>query len=134
MVFVLFISAVILLRISELVLSRSNENGCCRTELIEYRKGALPELSWRSIYPSLYALVAEYSLKGSDSWSPLLMTLYFLLIAFKGWVIFSLGKFWNTKIYRIPKSPLVKKGPIQIYSASKLCCSSIRTYTHSIGF
>ncbi|MBP9123697.1 MAG: hypothetical protein KBF60_11150, partial [Ignavibacteriaceae bacterium] len=57
------------------------------------------------------SLVVEYSLKGSVSWSMLLLILYFLLIVFKGWVIFSLGKFWNTKIYRIPKSPLVKKGP-----------------------
>ena len=29
----------------------------------------------------------------------------------KTWVILSLGKFWNTKIYRIPEMPLIKTGP-----------------------
>ena len=33
------------------------------------------------------------------------------MLAFKVWVIMSLGKFWNTKIYHIPNLPLVRKGP-----------------------
>jgi methyltransferase len=110
MVFVLFISAVILLRISELVLSRSNEKWLLQNGAIEFGKEHYPIIV--ALHVSFFiALVTEFLLKGSDSWSPFLMTLYFLLIVFKGWVIFSLGKFWNTKIYRIPKSPLVKKGP-----------------------
>jgi methyltransferase len=33
------------------------------------------------------------------------------MIALKVWVISSLGKYWNTKIYRIPDARLIKKGP-----------------------
>lgn len=40
-----------------------------------------------------------------------LLILYFLLLALKVHVISSLGRYWNTKIFRIPGRPLVKKGP-----------------------
>ncbi len=110
MVFVLFISAVILLRISELVLSRSNEKWLLQNGAIEFGKEHYPIIV--ALHVSFFiSLVTEFLLKGSDSWSPVLMILYFLLILFKGWIIFSLSKFWNTKIYHIPNHPLVKKGP-----------------------
>lgn len=110
MVFVLFNSAVILLRISELVLSRSNEKWLLQNGAIEFGKEHYPIIV--ALHVSFFiSLVTEFLLKGSDSWSPVLMILYFLLILFKGWIIFSLSKFWNTKIYHIPNHPLVKKGP-----------------------
>jgi methyltransferase len=110
MVFVLFISAVILLRISELVLSRSNEKWLLQNGAIEFGKEHYPIIV--ALHVSFFiALVTEFLLKGSDSWSPGLMIVYFLLILLKGWIIFSLSKFWNTKIYHIPNHPLVKKGP-----------------------
>jgi methyltransferase len=31
-------------------------------------------------------------------------------LAFKAWIITSLGKFWNTKIYHISEFPLIKNG------------------------
>lgn len=37
--------------------------------------------------------------------------LYAVLLAFKAWVILSLGFFWTTRIIRIPRTPLVKRGP-----------------------
>jgi methyltransferase len=110
MVFTLFITFVILLRISELILARRNEKWLLQNGAKEYGKEHYPYIV--ALHVSFFiSLVVEYSLKGSVSWSMLLLILYFLLIVCKGWVIFSLGKFWNTKIYRIPKSPLVKKGP-----------------------
>jgi methyltransferase len=110
MVFVLFISAVILLRISELVLSRRNEKWLLQNGAIEFGKEHYSIIV--ALHVSFFiSLVTEFLLKGSDSWSPVLMILYFLLILFKGWIIFSLSKFWNTKIYHIPNHPLVKKGP-----------------------
>jgi len=38
------------------------------------------------------------------------LILYFVLIAFKIWIVLSLGKFWNTKIYHISGLPLKKNG------------------------
>ena len=43
--------------------------------------------------------------------NPIILHYYFLILVFKAWVVLSLGKFWNTKIYHISNLPLVKKGP-----------------------
>lgn len=110
MVFTLFISFVILLRISELILARRNQKWLLQNGAKEFGKEHYPFIV--ALHVSFFiSLLVEYSLKGSVSWSPILITFYFLLIAFKGWVIFSLGKFWNTRIFRIPELPLIKKGP-----------------------
>jgi len=34
---------------------------------------------------------------------------------FKIWIILSLGKFWNTKIYHIAKAPLIIKGSYKYF-------------------
>jgi methyltransferase len=44
-----------------------------------------------------------------------MLFLFFLLLTFKSWVILSLGKFWNTRIYHIPNEPLIKKGPYHFF-------------------
>ena len=44
-----------------------------------------------------------------------LIGFYFLLLTLKIWVILSLGKFWNTKIYHIPNTPLIKTGPYKYF-------------------
>ena len=38
------------------------------------------------------------------------LVLYLLFLSFKAWVITSLGKFWNTKIYHVSGFPLIKNG------------------------
>jgi methyltransferase len=59
----------------------------------------------------IISLIAEYDIVCPVSYSLFFLIAYFLLILLKVWVIASLGKFWNTKIYRAPSFPLVKKGP-----------------------
>jgi len=41
--------------------------------------------------------------------------LFALLLLFKFWALSSLGKYWNTKIFRVPGSGPVKKGPYKLF-------------------
>ena len=114
MAFILFISFVILLRIGELVLSKSNEKWLLRNGAVEYGQKHYPFIVALHLL-FIISLIIEYNTKQTVSFSIFLLLFYFLLIAFKTWVILSLGKFWNTRIYHIPGIPLVKKGPYSYF-------------------
>ena len=110
MVFFVFISYVILLRIGELLLSKRNEKWLLQNGAVEYGKKHYPFIVALHIL-FIISLIIEYSTKQTASFSLFFIILYFLILVFKAWVILSLGKFWNTKIYHISNLPLVKKGP-----------------------
>lgn len=110
MVFIVFVSFVILLRLGELVLARRNEKWLLRHGAVEYgQKHYRYIVALHVLF--FVSLITEYVFTSTGYYSIPLMVLYFLLLAFKAWVIFSLGKFWNTKIFHISGYPLVKKGP-----------------------
>jgi methyltransferase len=110
MVFFVFISYVILLRIGELLLSKRNEKWLLQNGAVEYGKKHYPFIvSLHLLF--LISLIIEYSTQQTASFSLVFIILYFLILVFKAWVVLSLGKFWNTKIYHIPNLPLVKEGP-----------------------
>lgn len=114
MIFILFISFVILLRIGELVLSKKNEKWLLQNGAVEYGKQHYPFIV--ALHVSfLISLILEYFTQQTASYSLFFLLFYFLLLAFKTWVILSLGKFWNTKIYHIPNVPLIKKGPYKYF-------------------
>jgi len=109
MIFSLFIILFILLRIGELLLSKRNEKWLLQNGAIEYGSEHYP---WMVLLHAgfIVALVIEYVTKPINSYSLVLIVLYFLLIVFKAWIILTLGKFWNTKIYRVKNFSLIKKG------------------------
>lgn len=110
MVFAVFVSFLILLRLGELLLARRNERWLLQHGAVEYGK---EHYRYIVILHVLFfvSLITEYVFTSTGYYSIPLLVLYFLLLAFKAWVIFSLGKFWNTKIFHISGCPLVKKGP-----------------------
>ena len=109
MAFILFISFIILLRIGELILSRRNEIWLLQNGAIEYGQKHYPYIvALHALF--IVSLIIEYSTKQTASFSQFFFVLYFLLLSFKAWVITSLGKFWNTKIYHITDFPLMKNG------------------------
>jgi len=114
MVFILFISFVILLRMGELILSKSNEKWLLQNGAVEYGNNHYPFIVALHIL-FIISLIIEYYTKQTVSFSLFMLLFYFSLIAFKTWVILSLGKFWNTRIYHIPGIPLVKKGPYNYF-------------------
>jgi methyltransferase len=110
MVFFLFISYVILLRIGELLLSKRNEKWLLQNGAVEYGRKHYPFIVALHLL-FIISLIIEYSTRQTSGFSLFFITLYFLLLAFKAWVVLSLGKFWNTKIFHISNVPLIKKGP-----------------------
>lgn len=109
MTFILFIVFVILLRVGELLLSKRNEIWLLQNGAIEYAHKHYPFIV--ALHVSFFiAMISEYCIQQVVSFSLIFLILYFVLIAFKIWIILSLGKFWNTKIYHISGLPLQKRG------------------------
>lgn len=114
MVFWIFFSFLILLRLAELIVSRRNEQWLLAHGAVEYGKEHYPFMI--ALHASFFvSLVIEYIWRGTAHYSPVLMVLFVILILFKAWVISSLGTYWNTKIYRAPDFPLIDKGPYQYF-------------------
>lgn len=110
MVFAVFIVFLILLRVGELLLARSNERWLLRHGAVEYGRKHYRYIVMLHVL-FFVSLITEYVFTSTGYYSVPLLVLYFFLLAFKVWAILSLGKFWNTKIFRISGYPLVKKGP-----------------------
>lgn len=110
MIFIVFISFIILLRVAELILAKKNEQWLLQHGAVEYGKEHYPFIVALHVL-FFVSLVIEYTSGQNPSYSVLIIVLYFLLILFKAWVIASLGTFWNTKIFRIQSIPSIKKGP-----------------------
>ena len=114
MIFYLFIPFVILLRIGELILSKGNEKWLLQNGAIEYGQGHYPFIVALHVL-FIMSLIIEYVARQPQTINLFILIFYFSLLTFKSWVILSLGKFWNTKIYHIPNTPLIKKGPYQYF-------------------
>ena len=114
MIFTLFISFIVVLRIAELLLSKRNEKWLLQNDAVEYGQEHYPFIVALHVL-FLVSLIVEYSTLQNATCNLFFLVLYFLFLAFKIWIIFSLGKFWNTKIYHIPDMPLIKKGPYKYF-------------------
>lgn len=110
MVFAAFVLFLLLLRLGELLLARRNERWLLQHGAVEYGR---EHYRWIVTLHALFfvSLITEYVCTSTGCYSVPLMILYFLLLGFKAWAIFSLGRFWNTRIYRISGYPLMRKGP-----------------------
>lgn len=110
MVFATFVLFLLLLRLGELLLARHNERWLLQHGAVEYGREHYRWIVWlHTLF--FVSLITEYIWTSTGYYSLPLLSLYFLLLAFKIWAVLSLGRFWNTRIYRISGYPLVKKGP-----------------------
>jgi len=108
--FIIFMAFILLLRMGELILSGKNEKKLLQQGAVQYGKQHYPfMIALHTLF--FVSLVVEYVLKQPQTFSLILLVFYFLLLAFKVWVLSSLGHFWSTKIYHIAGVPLIKKGP-----------------------
>src|ERR1700750_1016031 len=113
MAFIIFISFFILQRLSELVIERGNEKWLLALGAVQYGQQHYPFMI--ALHTLLIAsVIGEYVLRGQPDISWPFLVSYFFVLAFKFWALSSLGKYWNTKIYRIPGVYPVKKGPYKI--------------------
>lgn len=114
MIFILFIAFIILTRLAELMYSRNNEKWLLAQGAVESGQTHYPYIVALHIL-FVVSLLAEASLKPTLVFIPMIFVIYLMLLAFKIWVIRSLGKFWNTKIYHLPNVPAIRTGPYRYF-------------------
>jgi methyltransferase len=109
MVFTLFISFLILQRLSELYVSSKNEKWLLQNGAVEYGKEHYPYIV---LLHTLFiiSVIAEYIWRGDGAVNYFFIVLFFVLIVIKVIVISTLGHYWNTKIYKVPGTRPVSTG------------------------
>jgi len=109
MAFIAFISIVIIQRLFELFMARRNEEWLRKRGAVEYGQSHYPAIILlHSVF--IVSLIVEFELKNAPPMNYLFLAFFLLLIMTKALVISSLGKYWNTKIFRVPGSVPVRKG------------------------
>lgn len=114
MYFIIFIAFLITQRFTELYISKRNEKWLLSQGAIEYGREHYPYIvALHTLF--IASLIAEYYLSGGKQISYIFVLFFILLLTFKYWVLSSLGPFWNTRIYRVPGSAAVRKGPYKLF-------------------
>jgi methyltransferase len=110
----IFILFVIIQRLSELYIARGNEKWLRSEGAIEYGKEHYPFIvALHTLF--IISIIVEYILRGNTLIDFVFLILFVLLLLFKFWALSSLGKYWNTKIFRVPGTGPVKKGPYKLF-------------------
>src|ERR1700756_5010963 len=109
--FIIFVLSLIALRLIELYISARNAKWLLSQGAIEYGREHYPfVVALHTCF--ILSLVAEYVFTGvPHPINYFFLALVILVLLFKWWLMSSLGKYWNTRIYRVPGSVAVKKGP-----------------------
>ncbi len=108
--FAILISILIMQRVLELLIARRNEKWLLKNGAVEYGQRQYPFIVVLHIL-FIASLITEYSIKQKTGLNVIFLSIYIVLITLKIWTIASLGKYWNTKIFRIPGMTPVVKGP-----------------------
>ncbi|HEY4325282.1 MAG TPA: isoprenylcysteine carboxylmethyltransferase family protein [Mucilaginibacter sp.] len=110
MYFITFICFFILQRLSELYIAKRNQKWLLQQDAIEYGQSHYPFIV--ALHTGfIISLIIEFYLSGQPPVSWLFLVIYVIVLSFKFWALSSLGKYWNTRIYRIPGVYPVKRGP-----------------------
>ena len=110
MYFILFILFLITQRLSELYIASRNEKWLRSQGAVEYGQAHYPFMvAMHTMF--IVSIIAEYFFRGNTSIDYVFLVLFILLLTLKFWILSSLGKFWNTKIFRVPGNGPVRRGP-----------------------
>lgn len=101
-------------RLAELYIARKNERWMLEKGAIIYGQEHYPYmiLLHMSFFLFLIGEVFVSKQEVSRFW-PILLVIFILLQFARYWVIFTLGKCWNTKIIVLPNGPLIGEGPFR---------------------
>jgi methyltransferase len=97
----------------ELVVAKRNEIWARKRGAIEYGQGHYRYIVLLHTM-FLISIIAEYFYR-EGSFNIVMLLAFIFLTLIKVWIIASLGKYWNTKILRIPGSAFIKKGPYKLF-------------------
>jgi methyltransferase len=113
MLFWIIISFVILQRLTELIIAKRNAAWLISQGAVEYGKEHYKFIVLLHI-GFFISMISEYLLRGGyadlNLINYLFLVIFVILQFLRIWVITSLGKYWNTRIYRIPGHMLVSRG------------------------
>ncbi|MDZ4757925.1 MAG: isoprenylcysteine carboxylmethyltransferase family protein [Bacteroidota bacterium] len=93
----------------ELIIAKRNEIWLRKNGAVEYGQKHYPFMVLLHLL-FIVSLIIEYRFNGTEKVNYSLLILFLVLILVKVQVINSLGKYWNTKIFRIHSVPLVRAG------------------------
>jgi len=107
--FLIIISVVIIQRLIELFISRKNEIWLLNNGAVEFGHSHYKTILMLHIL-FFVSMSIEFFVSPQKNIFLIPLILILLLQIFRIRIILSLGKFWNTKIYRIPGSQLINTG------------------------
>lgn len=112
MLFLIFLSIIILQRLFELIVARRNEKWMKEQGAVEYGQEHYPIMvMMHSLFFAAFCMeVIVFKKHISPVW-PMLLSIFIATQAIRIWALSSLGKYWNTKIIVLPSTTIVKKGP-----------------------
>ena len=115
-----FLAFVVAQRLTELIISKRNEKWLREQGAIEYGRGhyAFIVLLHTMFFVSM---LVEYFSSGEKLFEPIFFLMFLLLIILKIWIISSLGRYWNTRILRVPNFVAITKGPYKIILHPNYC-------------
>ncbi|MGG3469583.1 isoprenylcysteine carboxylmethyltransferase family protein [Neobacillus pocheonensis] len=110
--FMFLFSFIVLQRILELLVAKSNEKWLKQQGAVEFGKGHYYFMVLMHTMFFVSLLVEKVFLnRGLSPVWPLFLFGFVLVQFLRIWVITSLGRYWNTKIIVLPGAKAVKKGP-----------------------
>lgn len=116
MFFYTFFTLVLIQRMTELFIAGKNERTLKKMGGIEFGSGHyfFAVGIHVSFFISLFIEAASGGYRIAQWW-PLWLMLFVLAQGLRVWCIYSLGRFWNTKIIVLPGSEFVNRGPYQFF-------------------
>lgn len=110
--FTLFFAFIVTQRLMELVVARKNEKWMRLEGAVEYGKSHYPYIVALHV-AFLLSFLLEVSIldKTVSSFWPVLLLFFLLTQGLRIWAIYSLGKYWNTKVLIVPNANIIQKGP-----------------------
>ncbi|MBB6452266.1 methyltransferase [Salirhabdus euzebyi] len=103
---------IIIQRIVELIVAKSNENWMRGKGANVVKEGHYKWIVVTHVSFLLWVMIEAYlSHSLTANIGEMLIISFVLLQLFRLWCLFSLGRFWNTRIIILPGAELVKKGP-----------------------
>ena len=116
--FYIILSIIIIQRLTELVIAKRNEKWLRKQGAVEYGQ---EHYKYIVLLHTMFfvSMLIEYNFRERhldfSVINYLFLVIFILLQIMRIWVLISLGKYWNTKILRIPDSELISKGPYRYF-------------------
>ncbi len=116
--FYIIISITIIQRLVELLIAKRNERWLRNQGAVEYGREHYKYIVILHVC-FFISMIVEYKIRGRHEEFNAINYLFFVFFIFlqvmRFWVLVSLGKYWNTRIYRIPDLKLIKAGPYRLF-------------------